>query len=225
MATPTINSTWVIVPAFNEELYLERFLSKLLKVTPNVIVVDDGSSDRTFEIAQAQGVWSLRHSLNLGKGAALKTGIEFAFNELQADAIIMMDGDDQHEATEINQFMAELDKGHDLVFGVRQEASNMPWLKLKINRLGSFVTYLLFGEYILDIPSGYKALTKKGYQQVAWDAVNYAVEIEIAARTAKKKLPYALVTIKTIYHDTNKGMTVLDAVSIIVHLLKLKVLL
>lgn len=214
---------WIVIPAFNEETYLEKFLRKLAQVTPNSIVVDDGSQDATFDIAQHHAAYTLRHRLNLGKGAALRTGCRFAFEELGAEAVVIMDGDDQHDPFELPEFFQALADGHEVVFGIRKEPKNMPWLKLKINRLSSFITALLFGQYIIDIPSGYKAFSKAAYQKLAWEASNYAVELEIAAKTAKYKIPFTTVCIKTIYHDMNKGFSALDILSMCRHMLKLKV--
>lgn len=214
---------WIVIPAYNEAPYLQQVLQKILKHSQNIIVVDDGSRDDTSLIAQKMGVTSLKHRLNLGKGAALRTGCDYAFNVAEAQAIIMMDGDDQHDPAEIPLFLAALNKNYQVVFGVRAEDKNMPWLRLKINRLSSFLTYLLFGEYILDIPSGYKAFNKDAYQSLAWNASDYAVELEIVARTAKAHLKYTTVPIKTIYHDFDKGMTALDVLAVVRYLLKLKV--
>lgn len=222
MSSAIESKTWIVIPAYNEEKYLKTVLQKVLKYTPNVIVIDDGSADGTTTVAQSFPVYSLKHKVNLGKGAALKTAVSFAFDQLFAEAIVMLDADDQHDPSELPLFFKSLANGNQIVFGIRQEPKNMPWLRLKINRLGSFLTFLLFGKYILDIPSGYKAMTKAGYQKVSWEANDYAVELEIAAKTAKAKLPYDYVTIKTIYHDTDKGMTVLDVFSVLRHLIKLK---
>lgn len=216
-------NVWVVIPAYNEARYLPGVLKKVLTHIRHVVVVDDGSQDNTAQVAQETGVIVLQHRLNLGKGAALKTGCEYIFRQPQAQAIIMMDGDDQHDPSEIPLFILALNQSKQVVFGIRAEQRNMPWLKQKINRLSSYLTYLLFGEYVLDIPSGYKAFTKDAYQYLAWNATNYAVELEIVARMAKAKLAYTTVHIKTIYHDLDKGMTALDVLAIIRYLVVLRV--
>jgi len=213
---------WVVVPAFNEGKYLKTFLLKLKRFNPQFIVVDDGSRDNTISIAQKYAQYALRHRVNLGKGAALRTGCDFAFSDLQADAVVVMDGDDQHDPADLSLFTRALEAGSDVVFGIREESEGMPWLKLKLNRLSSFITSILFGAYILDIPSGYKAFTKKAYPQIQWQATNYAVELEITARTIKQRLPYTTVCIKTIYHDMNKGFSILNLFDMVLYLLKLK---
>lgn len=213
---------WIVVPAYNEERYLAQVLQKLSPYEGRVVVIDDGSQDQTATIARSFPVYTLRHRLNLGKGAALRTACEFVFNHQQAASVILIDGDDQHDPAELPLFEQALAAGNQVVFGIRSEPQDMPWLRLKMNRLGSFLTYLLFGTYILDIPSGYKAFTCQAYQKIAWNSTDYAVELEIAARTAHAKMPFHYVNIKTIYHDTTKGMTMLDVLSVVKHLVTLK---
>ncbi len=205
--------TWVIVPGFNEETYIDTVLLKIGKETSNIIYVDDGSSDQSVFIAKKRAKHVLAHQTNLGKGAALKTGCEFAFETLQAKAVIFMDADDQHDPKEIPKFIFELTR-YDMVFGVRKLDAAMPVLKFLQNKGASILLNLLYGGYIPDIPSGYKAMTKKGYQKVRWKSPGYEVETEIAMRVAKEKVSFTTIDIETIYHDSDKGMTMLDALHI-----------
>ena len=208
----------VIVPAYNESKYIGKFLDKLLHVTKNVIVVDDGSSDKTCDIARGKGIECLLHMVNLGKGAALKTGCNYAFKKMGADAVIIMDGDDQHVVEDIKQFERELKKGAQVVLGVRQMDAKMPLMRILGNKSMSILINLLFGHYIADIPSGFKAMTKKAYSQLTWHSSGYEVETEIAVRIAKSKLSYVEVPISTVYHDKDYGFNLLDAGKILLKL-------
>jgi UDP-N-acetylglucosamine---dolichyl-phosphate N-acetylglucosaminyltransferase len=207
-------NTWIIIPGLNEEKYIGTVLRKVSKYTNNIIVIDDGSTDKMSQIAQKFTSHVLTHSINLGKGAALKTGCEYAFTKLKAQAVIFMDSDDQHDPEELGQFYFAL-KTSDVVFGVRSFNEKMPLIRIMMNRLASVVIFFLFGSYIPDIPSGYKAITKKAYKKLAWDSSDYSVEMEIASRTAKYKIPFTTVQIKTIYHDFDRGMTILDTLRMI----------
>jgi hypothetical protein len=91
----------------------------------------------------------------------------------------------------------------------------MPLIKIIGNRFASVLVLALFGSYVPDIPSGYKALTKRGYNQVKWSSPDYRVELEIAVRVAKKHLPFSVVPIKTIYSDYQRGFQFLDALQMI----------
>lgn len=207
---------YIVVPAYNESRYIGRFLAKLTSVTKNIVVIDDGSSDDTTKVAKKSGVKVLTHMTNLGKGSALKTGCEYVFTKLGADAVIIMDGDDQHDVTDINKFVLTLNQGSQIVLGVRTLDSRMPLTRLLGNRFTSVLINLLFGVYISDVPSGFKAMTKKAYHQLSWYSSGYEVETEIAVRLAKQKLNFVEIPIKTIYHDKEYGFNLIDAARIII---------
>lgn len=209
----------VVIPGYNEQKYLARVLDKVADVTKNIVFVDDGSSDRTAEIAERYTPHVLRHETNLGKGAAMRTGCEYAFKKLDADAVVFMDADDQHEAQHLPEF-SRLLKKYDAVFGVRNMGTNMPLLRFLGNKFASVLLNLLYGAYIADIPSGYKAITKSAFQKIKWNSSGYEVETEIAVRVAQHKIPFATIEIRSIYHDTDKGMTLFDGLHIAWSLLK-----
>jgi len=212
------SKTWIIIPAYNESRYIGKFLDKLLAVTKQVIVVDDGSGDKTCEIARGKGVVCLLHIVNLGKGAALKTGCDYAFKKMDAEAVIIMDGDDQHVVDDIKLFERELKKGAAVVLGVRQMDAKMPLMRILGNKSMSIIINLFFGHYIADIPSGFKAMTRKAYQSLRWHSSGYEVETEIAVRIAKSKLSYVEVPISTVYHGKDYGFNLLDAGKILLKL-------
>jgi glycosyltransferase involved in cell wall biosynthesis len=205
---------WVVIPGMDEEKYVGIVLKKVKLQTNNIIFVDDGSKDNTATIAKKYTKHVLSHSINLGKGAALKTGCEYAFKVLNAQAVVFMDSDDQHDPKELPLFFEEL-QNNSVVFGVRSFDNSMPLFKIMGNRVASVLIYFMFGSYIPDIPSGYKALSKNAYKELAWNSSDYAVEMEIAARTSKYRKKYSVIQIKTIYHDFERGMTILDTLRMI----------
>ena len=210
--------TWIIVPGYNESKYIGSVLKRVSLVGEHIIVVDDGSQDTTAEIASKFTKHVLVHPVNLGKGAALKTGCEYAFHHCGAKAVIFVDSDDQHDPQELPKFMAELDNGAEVVFGLRSFDQRMPLIRILLNRVASVLIYFLFGSYIPDIPNGYKALTKSAYSRIKWESADYAVEMEIAARVAKYKVPYSVVEVSTIYHDLDRGMTILDTLKFVLRI-------
>jgi glycosyltransferase involved in cell wall biosynthesis len=203
-------SIYVVIPGFNEQAYLGRVLEKVNKFTQKIIFVDDGSTDNTAKIAAKYTSHVLTHQTNLGKGAAMLTGCEYAFNDLKADAVVFMDSDDQHDAAHLPEFFKQMNT-FDVVFGVRYMGANMPLFRL-LN--------LLYGAYIPDIPSGYKGVTKKAFKKIKWNSSGYEVEMEIAVRVAQQKIPFSMIEMKAIYHDKDKGMTILDAIHITLCLLQ-----
>ncbi len=214
----TTKDIWVIIPAYNEAKYLERVLKKLLQYHQKVILVDDGSTDNTAKIASKLINDVLVHQINLGKGAAMKTGALYAFKKKQAKAIIFFDADDQHDPAEIKNFIRQLKQDHDVVLGVRTLNADMPLIRFLGNKFASVLINIILGKYFADIPSGYKAFTKKAFQKINWQSTGYEVETEIAVRIAKNKLDFVEIPISTIYHDTDKGFTILDAMRILLKL-------
>lgn len=213
------SNIWVVVPVYNEAKYLARFVDKLLEFTPRIIVVNDGSTDRTQEIlANKPPLKYLHHLSNLGKGAAVKTGCEYAFRRLHAQAVIVMDGDDQHSVSDLPAFIEALKKGASIIHGVRRLDDRMPKSRIFANRSMSLLIRLLFGRYIADIPSGFKAFTRSAYSAIRWQSSGYEVETEIAVRIAKSDLSYAEVPISTVYLDKQYGFNLLDAVQILIKL-------
>ena len=203
------------MPAYNESKYIGDVLRKVGQVTQNIVVVDDGSADETAQIAGKYVDHFLIPKVNLGKGAVLKTGCEYAFKQLKAQAVIIMDSDDQHDPGLLPDFFAHLASGSQVIFGERAMDSRMPLTRIIGNRLASVIVLILFGQYIPDIPSGFKAFTKSAYRQLKWQESGYGVEMEIAANVAKRGLKYNSLTIPTIYHDADKGMTLLNTFEMI----------
>lgn len=211
---------FVVIPGYNEEKYLGNVLKKVSKATKNIVYIDDGSRDSSAKIARKYTTHVLVHPINLGKGSAMKTGCEYAFDKLDADAIVFLDSDDQHDASELPKFFHELEKNNPVVFGVRKFSGDMPLLRFLGNKMASVFVNILFGQYIPDIPSGYKGFRKEVYAKLNWFSRGYDVETEIAARVARHKIPFSVINIETIYHDTDKGMTLLDALRILTRLLE-----
>ena len=213
----------IIVPAYNEEKHIGSLIKKLKKYSKNIIVVDDGSTDRTFEIAKKQGVIVIRHIVNLGKGAAMKTGIEKAM-ELGVKKVIFIDADNQHDPSEIPLFEKKIRKGYKIVQGVRRFDKSTPYLRKIGNNLISFIFYLLFGKKIEDTQSGYKAIDLSVYDKIKWKSDDYFVETEILARAVKNRIKVGQVPIKTIYLDKYKGMSFFSGLEIGLKILGLRLI-
>ncbi|RMF06659.1 glycosyltransferase family 2 protein [Candidatus Woesearchaeota archaeon] len=211
------NNVWAIMPAYNEEKRIGKVLESLLKKVENVVVVDDGSSDGTYEEAGNWPVHILRHPVNLGKGAALKTGCEYAVSQ-NADVLVFIDADGQHHPEEIDNLLREIKEGKDIVFGVRKFDKNMPAILKLGNKIISSVMRFLYRINIKDTQSGFRCMTRKAYERIRWKSTDYSVESEMIARAGKEGLKYGEVTIKTLYSDKYKGTTVIDGIKIVADL-------
>ena len=214
----------MIIPAFNEEKRIGKVLEQLRKFKLPVVVVDDGSRDRTFEVAQKHKVKVLRHRVNLGKGAALKTGCETAIKS-GAKAFVFMDADGQHRASDLPRFVKEISSGsYDIVFGSRNLNFGVPLDRFLGNKIASVIVNVLFGHYVSDLLCGLKALTLDAYRKISWESAGYGVEAEIAAKTAKLALRFCEIPVETVYYDRFKGVTFLDSINILFDVLRWKFL-
>lgn len=214
----------LIIPAYNEVNRIEKTLKSLSKVNLPVVVVSDGSKDKTAVKAIRHASHVLEHRVNLGKGAAMKTGAEFAFQN-GFDAIIYFDADGQHDVADLEKFTSALKNKVDVVIGSRTYSQDIPIVRYLGNKFASLIVSLLFGIYVSDLLCGYRAITRKAYGAIKWDSVGYGVETEMIIRLSKTKLKWKEVPVKTIYLDKVKGVTLLDAFSVLfqVLLLRLKI--
>lgn len=215
---------FLVIPSYNEGSALTKTIDKAKKyISANKIVVVDDGSNKIKKYKNKKGIWFLRHKINLGKGAAMRTGIEFAFKQ-GADAVIFMDADLQHDSKEIKKFKKFLLEGYDIVFGSRREGMDIPLVRYAGKKFGSVFINLVFGIYISDILSGYRAMTKNAYTKVKWESDRYSVETEMVVRLSKHKnsLKWVEFPIETIYVDKYKGMTIIDGFKMLLSSIKWK---
>ena len=212
-----MDKVWIIIPAHNEENNIEEVIKKTKKFAKNILVVNDGSKDRTAIIAEKSGAFVLKHIVNLGKGAALKTGCEYAIKK-GAEKIVALDADGQHDPKEIPEFVKALNNAN-IVFGYRRLNKNMPFVLRYGNWFIFFMTKLLFGLKIIDTQCGYRAFKSRVYNKIKWDAQDYSMESEMVANTGKAHLKYSQIPIETIYSDKYKGTTVIDGFKIVLNMI------
>ena len=117
---------FAIIPAYNEEKKVREVIQKTKKYVPNIIVVDDGSHDRTSRVAEEENAKVLKNVINLGKGAALRTGCDYALQQ-GATQLVVLDADGQHDP-ELIPFFADHLREADIVFGYRRLSSSMPFI-------------------------------------------------------------------------------------------------
>lgn len=215
--------TFVVVPLYNEKAHIASVLRGVASKGLPVIVVDDGSGDGSGKVVKGlrlKNLTLLTHKVNLGKGAAMKTGAEYAFSR-DADAVIFMDSDGQHLATNLPGFVEKLAMGKfSVVLGSRNMGFGVPLVRYFGNKIASLVLAMLFGIYVSDPICGFRGVTKNGYRKIKWESKGYGVEVEMVARIGKNRIAYAEVPVETIYHDGVKGVTLLDAFGILGEVVK-----
>jgi glycosyltransferase involved in cell wall biosynthesis len=145
----------IIIPAKNEAAAIGDVVSSVRRKYKNaeVIVVDDGSTDGTAKLAQKSGAHVVSHPISLGNGAAVKAGAR----EASGDILVMMDGDGQHKADDIQSLISMLDQGYDMVIGARDAGSHAGLGRLAANGLYNVFASMISGHRIPDLTSGFRA--------------------------------------------------------------------
>ncbi|MBI5370090.1 glycosyltransferase family 2 protein [Candidatus Uhrbacteria bacterium] len=210
-----------VIPAYNEEQTLADVLKRARPFVDGLIVVDDGSRDRTSDIARTQGAVVVRHVINRGLGAALGTGFAFALR-CGADAVVTFDADGQHNPEEISAFVCALEKGADVVIGSRMmKCLGMPWYRQVANVLGNLVTLGLFGAWVTDSQSGFRALTAYALRTIQLKTDHMEVSSELIAEARRHRLRLAEVPITAIYTDysLSKGQSFSTGIKTLIKLI------
>lgn len=177
----TDKKIYVVLPAFGEEKIIHRVIEDIRKEGfKNIIVVDDGSKDMTFQKAKDSGSITIQHVINRGKGATTQTGIDAALL-LGGDIVVTMDSDGQHNPKEIKLLIEPLIKNKaDVVIGSRMlNPKDMPKTRKMMNLIANIVTYIFFGIYVSDSQSGFRAYTKKALDGVTTHLDRYEFESEM----------------------------------------------
>ncbi|WP_457754636.1 glycosyltransferase family 2 protein [Thermococcus sp.] len=196
----------IVIPAYNEELTIGSVVA-LAKKYGDVLVVDDGSKDKTSKIAQEVGAVVLKHKTNRGKGQALKTGFEYALDN-DYDVVVCIDADGQHNPEEIPLLLKPiLEDEADLVIGSRYLNGAHKSIPL-YRRLGLWVlnktTVLASGAKITDSQSGFRALNRKALESLELSANGYHVESEMIDQLSEKGLRITEVPINVRYDVPKK---------------------
>lgn len=194
----------VVIPAYNEERTIVGVIRALkAKGFTRIIVVDDGSTDRTGILARAEeDVVVLRHILNRGLGGALGTGLTGALRFRPA-IIVTCDADGQHDPDDIPRMIEPIAKREaDVVIGSRQqEAARIPIARQAAHRVANLVTYLLFGVSTTDSQSGLRAFSREAAERIQIMTSGMEVSSEILAEIRRNRLRLREVPIKAIYTD------------------------
>jgi glycosyltransferase involved in cell wall biosynthesis len=192
----------VILPAYNEEVSIGSVVLLTRFYADNVIVIDDGSSDRTAEIARKAGAEVIQHEKNKGKGVALKTGFTAA-DDLGADIIVTMDSDGQHNAADIPRLVEPIIKGEaDIVNGSRYLNGldkNTPSYRRVGQSILDKATNLNSGLHITDSQSGFRAFATSTKDVFRFNAQGMAIESEMLADAGSAGLHIAEVEIGVRY--------------------------
>ena len=213
---------WVVIAAYNEAPVIADVVADVRRAGYAPVVVDDGSTDRTGAVAAAAGAVVVRHPVNLGQGAALQTGIEFALGE-GAEIVVTFDADKQHRAADIAGLIAVLQQeSADFALGSRflGDSLNQPRSRRMLLKAATWFTRLTTGLRVTDTHNGLRAMTRRGAQSVNLRQNRMAHASEILHQIAGSGLKYVEtpVTIEYSAYSLAKGQTLGDALMILTDL-------
>lgn len=202
----------VVIPAYNEASVIVDVIrntqSELNKTSYGyeIVVVNDGSTDKTADLAEKAGATVIRHILNSGVGSATATGLSYA-NQNNFDAAVTMDADGQHMPVDVIRGLAKLEESRvDLLIGSRLiDSRGMSRVKILGNKGLSFITHLLFGIYSTDSQSGLRIFSQKSLRELRWKTSGYEFCSEMLWRAKQLGLSTAEYPIKAVYTDYSKG--------------------
>lgn len=191
--------TSLVVPAFNEEKGLPLVIREYLEYVDEIIVVDDGSTDGTYEAAKmciCEKVKLFRHEVNRGKVAALRTGVEHASGEI----IIFTDADYTYPARYVPDLVKAIEGGADLALGARlNQRHNIPAINRLGNNIFSFIATYISCMRIQDSQTGMRALRREMFEKLDVNARSLEFETKMTVRAAK--LGYKIVEIPIEYRE------------------------
>jgi glycosyltransferase involved in cell wall biosynthesis len=202
-------STVIVIPAYNEEKMIGEVIRGCQRQNKDsqIVVIDDGSKDRTKKIAQEAGAIVLSHPINRGLGASLSTGLTAALLLLKdkEGIIVTLDADGQHDPREIPKLIEPILKGEaEVVIGSRfisSERKKIPFLRYLANWCGNFFTWLLFGIKVTDSQSGFRAFSFQAAQKIRLRTNTMEVSSEIIREIKLNNLKLKEVPITPIYTD------------------------
>jgi glycosyltransferase involved in cell wall biosynthesis len=199
-----------VIPAYNEEKTIERVVEETCKYVNQVVVVDDGSSDGTGNVALGAGATVLRHSVNLGYGSALATGFNY-FKNNGAGVMVVLDGDGQHKPSDIPRLVKPLmDNQADIVIGSRfmngEEKTGIP----RYRRFGIGIVNrawnIASGEKVTDTQCGFRAYSRTAVDKMEIKEANMSASLEILDQARAENLRVVEVPISVNYDGNASSM-------------------
>ena len=220
----TVAKRVVVIPAYNESPVLTSVVKSLLEKEYSIVIVDDGSNPPLNSHVQNLPVYFLRHRANLGQGAALQTGFDFA-KKLNPDLVISFDADGQHDVTCIPSLIEPLlNNEADVVLGSRflsTEKTNMPFTKKILLQIARGVNYLFSGLLLSDAHNGLRAFNRVALDKIIITENRMAHASEIIFEIKKHGLRFKEIPVLIVYTDYSKkkGQSSWDSIKILFDLI------
>ena len=209
---------------YNEATVVGSVIEGLLPVFPNVVCIDDGSSDGSPEVATAAGATVVQHPINLGQGAALQTGISFALQDPQMETVVTFDADGQHRVSDAQLMVERIQNGEaDIVLGSRflDDRTKLTPAKRLVLRTAAAQMRISTGMDLSDAHNGLRAFNRHVASRIDLTQNRMAHASEFVHQIAKMQPRYVEHPVEIIYTDYSKakGQSLLNSVNILAELL------
>jgi glycosyltransferase involved in cell wall biosynthesis len=212
--------TWLVIPVYNEGQVIADVVEQALKVFPNIVCVNDGSTDDSAERILTTRAHLVRHPVNLGQGAALQTGLSYALAQSGADYFVTFDADGQHQTDDAEKMVGLLREDvADVILGSRfiEQTEQVPKLKRVVLRTAAAVSPTARRLKLTDSHNGLRALNRKAASKLRITMNGMAHASEIVGTLARGDLRVAEVAVDILYTDYSraKGQSLLNGVNIL----------
>jgi glycosyltransferase involved in cell wall biosynthesis len=220
----TDEDIWVVIPLYNEASVIGTVVTDLSQHFRHVVCVDDGSTDASAAVAEAAGARVLRHPMNLGQGAALQTGIEYAREQPGAGYLVTFDADGQHRIEDALSMLERARRdGLGIVFGSRflDDRTDMGWAKRAVLRTAAWVTNWTTHLKLTDAHNGLRVIRVDAARGIHMQQDRMAHATEIVLQLGRTHVPWAEHPVEVLYTDYSraKGQSLLNSVNILIDLI------
>jgi glycosyltransferase involved in cell wall biosynthesis len=219
-----VQDTWVVIPLYNEESVIGDVITQVRTAFAQVVCVDDGSSDRSAELAAKAGAKVVHHQLNLGQGAALQTGFDYVLADPCMKFVVTFDADGQHQIADALGMVDRLRAGEaDVVFGSRflDERSKPSFAKNMVLRAAVGYTNMTTHTRLTDAHNGLRALRRPVVEQLDITQNRMAHASELVAQIGALKVSYVEHPVHILYTDYSKakGQSLWNSINILADLI------
>jgi glycosyltransferase involved in cell wall biosynthesis len=216
--------TWVVIPLYNEAPVIGSVVEEVLRSIPHVVCVDDGSTDDSAAVAQRAGAHVVRHPFNLGQGASLQTGFEFALRDPLMTEVLTFDADGQHQVADALGMIEKLRaEDLDVVIGSRflDSRTTLGAAKKLVLRTAAFYTRVSTGLALTDAHNGLRVLDRALVAKIHITQNRMAHASELIEQIGEQKARWAEYPTHILYSDYSKakGQPLLNAINILVELI------
>ena len=217
---PPVEDAWLVIPVYNEAAVIGRVVAEARETFPHVVCVDDDSTDGSGARAAEAGAVVVTHPYNLGQGAALQTGFDFALRHTDARYIVTFDADGQHRVVDAVA-MLERAREEDLavVFGSRflDDRTKPGLLKRLVLKTAVWVTNMSTGMKLTDAHNGLRVIRRDAAAKIDLEQNRMAHATEIVLQIGRTRLPWAEHPVEIIYTDYSKakGQSLFNSVNIL----------